>query len=502
MSDSMSPTEAFTRYCAAFSAGDARAMTALFTEDGLFEASSLDAPIRGHANLESQLRIIAKSSRHIQTEIRVALESGQRGHFEGSYEAEIVGAGSRIDGGPQRIDFKFTAIVEMRDGRIARLSEIFDTRPLHPEERQRVWTLNRRTPYWDGTVAAKCKEWSVYNNMYFPMIYSRTPYEDYSALREGVTLWDVGLERQTQLRGPDAHALLDYLCCRDMSDLRVGDCRYGLVCDDQGLLMCDPVVLWPLPDTIWLSHGSVDLTLWTRGIVHGSDWDVEVSEPDVAPLQVQGPLSLAVMQKLCGADLVGMRNYSCIVTEVAGQPAVVSRTGWSGGFGFEVYPFSSDRAMELWQAILNAGEEFNLKVTGPIVHRAIERGVTDMNYYHNSNMNPFEDLSAKFVDLDKKSDFIGKAALQRILQDGVKRRSVGLLFDDDLPRLEWNWPLTDLRGRAGEVRWAVYSFALERYIGIAVVDRAVEDGEILSVEHPQGSTTAEVTGVPFVGRND
>lgn len=498
----MTPLSAFTAYCDAFAAGDGAIMAALFCEDGVFEAPSLDAPIRGHARLERELQAIARACRDIRTEIRVAVEDGERGHFEGAYFAEIIGTGGKLDGSPQRVDFRFVAIVEMRDGRIARLAELFDTRPHHPEERQRVWTLNRRTPYWDGTVAARAKEWSVYNNMYFPMLYSRAPYEDYAALLEGVTLWDVGLERQTQLRGPDAHALLDYLCCRDMSDLRVGECRYGLVVDDHGKLMCDPVVLWPFADTIWLSHGNVDLTLWTRGIVMNSDWDVEVSEPDVAPLQVQGPLALDVLRKLCADDLGAMRNYTCIATEVARQPAVVSRTGWSGGFGFEVFPLGSERAMELWQAILDAGDEFGIKVTGPIVGRALERGVTDMCYYFNSDMNPFEDLGARFVDLDKPADFVGKAALERIRRDGVKRRSVGLLFDGEVPRIEWAWPCRDARGRPGEVRWAAWSFALDRYIGIAVVDRAVEVGETITVEHPRGTTSAEVAEVPFVGRDE
>ena len=230
----MTPTVAFNAYCEAFRKGDHLTMADLFTDDGIFEASSLDAPIRGKSQLCSELRIISNSSKNIHTEIRVAIENGDRGHFEGSYAAEIIGSGGKLDGSPHRIDFKFVAIVEMQDGKISRLSEIFDTRPLHPEERQRVWTLNRKSPYWNGTVAAKCKEWSVYNNMYFPMIYSRTPYEDYSALLEGVTLWDVGLERQTQLQGTDAFAFLDYLCCRDMSDMLVGDCRYSLVCDDHG----------------------------------------------------------------------------------------------------------------------------------------------------------------------------------------------------------------------------------------------------------------------------
>jgi aminomethyltransferase len=497
----MTPAIAFTAYCEAFARGDHVAMADLFAEDGIFEASSLEQPVRGRENLKSQLRIISSSSKNIHTEIRIAIEHGERGHFEGAYEAEIIGTGGKIDGSPHRIDFKFVAVIEMRDGKIARLCEIFDTRPMHPEERQRMWALNRRTPYWTGTVAARCKEWSVYNNMYFPMIYSRTPYEDYSALLEGVTLWDVGLERQTQLKGPDAHALLDYLCCRDMSDLQVGDCRYSLVCDDHGKMMCDPVVLWPTEDTIWLSHGSVDLTLWARGIVMGSTWNVEVCEPDVAPLQVQGPLSLQVMTKLCTADLEAMKNYSCIVTEFAGQPAVVSRTGWSGGYGFEIYPFSSAGAMDLWQAILDAGAEFGIKVTGPILSRAIERGVTDMGYYNNSDMNAFEDLGARFVNLDKPADFIGKAALQKIQAQGIKRHSVGLRFEADVPRFEWNWHFTDPNGNPGEVRWAIYSFALQQYIGIAVVDRQINVGDKLFVEHPNGGCYAEVVEVPFVPRS-
>lgn len=502
MSLPLTPASAFEAYCDAFARGDHLAMADLFTDDGVFEASSLDAPIRGKSNLAAQLRIIANACRDIHTDVRIAIEHGERGHFEGSYTAEIIGTGGKLDGSPHRIDFKFVAIVEMLEGKISRLIEIFDTRPLHPEERQRVWTLNRRTPYWDGTVTAKAKEWSVYNNMYFPMIYSHTPYEDYAALLEGVTLWDVGLERQTQLRGANAHAFLDYLCCRDMSDMQVSDCRYSLVCDDHGKMMCDPVVLWPSEDIIWLSHGSVDLTLWARGIVHGSDWDVEVCEPDVAPLQIQGPLSLKVMLKLCNADLEGMKNYSCIIADVAGQSAVVSRTGWSGGYGFEVYPFSSDRAMELWQAILDAGEEFAIKVTGPIVNRAIERGVTDTCYYSNSDMNALEDLGARLVDLDGETDFIGKQALLKIREQGVKRHSVGLLFQEKVPRLEWFWDLRDSRDNPGEVRWATYSFELQRYIGIAVVDKQVEIGELLDIDHPDGKCQAVVCKVPFIDRAD
>ncbi|MFO1090676.1 MAG: nuclear transport factor 2 family protein [Hyphomicrobiales bacterium] len=498
----MTPTQAFEAYCAAFAAGDSVAMADLFTEDGRFEASSLDEPLKGRSFLLQGLKALSRSSRNITTDIRIVLEGGEEALVEGAYFAEVIGTGGKLDGSPHRIDFKFFAHIVMRDGKIALLREIYDTRPFHPEERQRAWVINRRSPYWDETVKAKCKEWSVYNNMHFPMIYSRTPYEDYCALLEGVTLWDVGLERQTQIEGPDALAFVDYLCARDMSDMDVGDCRYSLVCDDDGKLMCDPVVLYPFPDTLWMSHGNTDLTLWARGIARDSRWRVKVSEPDVAPLQIQGPASLATLQGICAAGLAAMKNYTCLLTEVAGEPSIVSRTGWSGGYGFEVFPLSSRNAAQLWQAILETGRPHGIKVTGPIINRAIERGVTDINYYMNSDMNALEDLGAKLVDLDKAADFIGKAALQRISGEGVERHSVGLLFEADVPRMEWFWDLEGKQGASGEVRWAIYSFALERYIGIAVVDRRIAIGDRVTVRHPRGTATAEVTGVPFVKRGD
>lgn len=496
----MNAIQAFERYCEAWARHDHVAMADLFTEDGVFEASSLDYPVKGRDALLRELRVVSHSMTEIETETRIAIETETGALVEGTYHAKVIGTGGKVDGSPGRADFRYVGVVEMRDGKISLLREIFDTRPLHAEERQRMWSMNRRTPYWDGTVDAKCMEWSVYNNMFFPMIYSRTPYEDYAALVEGVTLWDVALERQTELRGPDALAFLDYLSCRDMSNMKTGDCRYALLTDEHGQVLADPVVLRPWDDVVWLSHGNADITLWARGIAMGSSWDVEVSEPDVAPVQVQGPLALDVMKRVCHAPLDDMKNYKCLITEVAGQRAVVSRTGWSGGFGFEVYPLSSARAMELWEAVLEAGEPYGLKVTGPNVNRAVERGVTDTGFYSNSGMNALEEVACHLVDLDKDADFIGKQALQEIEAQGVKRHSVGLYIEGEIPRLEWFWKLKADNGTGGEVRWAVHSFALDTSIGIAIVDKTIEVGDRVEINHPFGTTKAEVTTLPFTKR--
>jgi aminomethyltransferase len=206
------------------------------------------------------------------------------------------------------------------------------------------------------------------------------------------------------------------------------------------------------------------------------------------------------MNALCTTPLDDLKNYKCTITEVAGQRAVVSRTGWSGGFGYEIYPYGSEKAMALWNAILEAGKPFGIKVTGPIVHRAVERGVTDTDYYSGSNMNALEEVASHLVDLEKESDFIGKEALKKISEEGVKRHSVGLLIDGEVPRLEWHWPLRGGDGAEGMVRWAVHSFALDRSIGIAIVDVSIKVGDRVEVDHPGGTVLAEVTTIPFAPR--
>jgi aminomethyltransferase len=257
------------------------------------------------------------------------------------------------------------------------------------------------------------------------------------------------------------------------------------------------VLLHPRKDLIWLSHGDADLTLWARGIALGGRFKVAVREPDVAPLQIQGPLAAEVLRPLTDAPIDEIGFYKCVTTRVAGIEAVVSRTGWSGGPGYEVFPLSSQGAMDLWQALREAGRPFEMMVVGPIVDRAVEKGVTDTAYHSNSGMNPYEAGHGRLVDLDK-GDFIGRDALARIAAEGPRRKTVGLFIEGELPRLEWYWPLEDARGRAGEVRWAVHSWALERSIGIALVDAAVAIGETVRLHHPLGNPCATVTGLPFL----
>lgn len=499
MARTMTPAETLRAYCAAFARHEGDAIEALFAQDAILDLPLYDRRLNGRDEIIHELRTALRGIKNITVVLDHVVENGDRAFAEGIFAGEHVGIPPHVDGTPVRLDFKFVAIATVIDGKITHWIERFDTKPLKPRERTHLYPITRRSPYWDGTVEAGVSEFMVYNHTYFPLIFHHSPSEEYTALTERVTLWDVACERQTELRGPDAVRLADYLTTRDLSKLKVGDCKYTLACDPEGQIICDPVLVHPWKDVVWLSHGDADLTLWARGIALHGGFDVEVREPDVAPLQVQGPKALDVLRGLVDAPLDSLGFYKCMPAKVAGIDAVVSRTGWSGGLGYEIFPLSSDRAMELWNALIKAGEPHGLMVTGPNVFRAVEKNVTDTAYYSNSAMNPFEAGHDRLVDLDK-GKFIGGDALRRIAKEGAKRKTVGLLIEGDLPLLEWYWPITDARSLPGEVRWAVHSFALDRNIAIAIVDAAVDPGETVTIRHQAGTSTAKVTALPFVSQ--
>ena len=472
-------------------------MGALFAENAVYELPLHDHAVVGRDAILSDLKTTFMGLKNIRISLDAVICDADGLSAEGTFYAENIAIPAAVDGRPSRLDFRFALILDIVNNQITRYSEYFDTRPLRPQERTRLYPITRRSPYWEGTVAQGVADFMIYNHVYFPLIYKHSPAEEYVALTERVTLWDVGCERQTELRGPDALKLAQYLTTRDLSKLKTGDCKYTICCDPDGQILCDPVLLKPFDDVIWLSHGDVDLTLWARGIALAGGFDVQVCEPDVAPLQVQGPQSLALLQKLVEVPLDNLGFYKCMRNVVAGVDAIVSRTGWSGGLGFEIFPLSSAKAMHRWNSILVAGKEFDIKVIGPNLNRALEKGVTDTAYYTNSGQNPYEAGHGRLVNLDK-GDFVGREALQKIAADGPARKTVGLFVDGDLPLLEWYWP-TEVNGtKVGEVRWAAHSFALDRSVAMAVVDQSVELGSSVTVEHSLGRVKATVTTIPFV----
>jgi glycine cleavage system aminomethyltransferase T len=359
----------------------------------------------------------------------------------------------------------------------------------------------RKSPYFDATIRSGCSAFDIYNHTYLPAYYD-DPVTEYWHLLNHVTIWDVGVERQVEITGPDAFAFTNMLTPRDLSTCAVGQCKYVVITDQDGGIINDPVLLRLGPDQFWLSAADSDVLLWAKGVAVNSGMDVRVGEPDVWPLQVQGPRSKEVMQTLFGEPVVSLRYYFCAETELDGIPVVVSRTGWTGEVGYEIYLRDSSRGDELWERVMEAGRPYDIRPIAPCEARRLEAGIFNYRSDMTIENNPFEVTGLeRLVDLDKDQDFIGKEALARIKVEGVTHKLVGVeMAGDALPaELAEPWPVSFGGQRVGRVTDAIHSPRLEKNIGYAWVPiELASPGNEIEVETPDGVVRARVAGLPFL----
>jgi glycine cleavage system aminomethyltransferase T len=359
----------------------------------------------------------------------------------------------------------------------------------------------RKSPFFEATRRYGCTAYDIYNHTYLPGYYD-DPIVEYWHLLEKVTVWDVGVERQVEITGPDAFRFTEMLTPRDLSTCAIGQCKYVLITDESGGIINDPVLLRLAEDHFWLSLADSDVLLWAKGVAVHSGMDVQIREPDVWPMQVQGPRSKEVIGSLFGEDVVNLRYYWCAQAELDGIPVVISRTGWTGEVGFEIYLRDSSRGDELWERVMEAGRAYDIRPIAPCEARRIEAGIFNYRSDMTLENNPFEVTGLeRLVDLDKQADYVGKDALLRIAKEGVQRKLVGVeLGNDQLSyELAEAWPVRGSDGPIGRVTDAIWSPRLKKNIGYAWVPiELATPGTELTVDSPQGSTTARVVTLPFL----
>lgn len=357
----------------------------------------------------------------------------------------------------------------------------------------------RRSPYFDATLRDGCWGYTVYNHTFLPIGYDDLE-QEYWKLLNGVTVWDVSVERQIEISGPDGFAFTNLLTPRDLSKCAVGQGKYVIITAEDGGIVNDPVLLRLEENRFWLALADSDVLLWARGVAYNSGMDVEVKELDVAPMQVQGPKSKPVMQKLFGDAVLELDYYWFLDTELDGIPVIVTRTGWSGEVGFELYLRDPSRGVELWDRVMEAGKPHGIAPTGPSDIRRIEAGILNYGVDMTINENPFEVGLGWQVKLDQEADFVGKTALRRIKEEGVSRKLVGVEIAGD--RLDMNmtrWPVRSNGDMIGAITSAVYSPRLEKNIGYAMVpSEYAELGTVLVAEVPTGEQPITVVPKPFV----
>ena len=232
----------------------------------------------------------------------------------------------------------------------------------------------RRSPFFEKTLEAGCSAYDIYNHMYLPGYYA-DPIEEYWALLNGVTVWDVSVERIVEITGPDATAFTNMLTCRDLTKCAVGQGKYMLVTAEDGGIVNDPVLLRIEENRWWMALADSDAGLWARGVATHAGMDVKVREPEVYPVQVQGPKSPDVMRTIFGPAIDDIKYYWTLTTEVDGIPVVISRTGWTGEVGYEVYLRDPSRGGDLWDRLMDAGKPHDIRPIAPCEARRIEAGI-------------------------------------------------------------------------------------------------------------------------------
>ena len=332
-------------------------------------------------------------------------------------------------------------------------------------------TQIRRSPFFHSTLNWGARDFSVYNHMYIPRDFGN-PEQNFWNLVNDAILCDVSVERQVEIKGPDATKFVQYLTPRDISKCDVGQCKYILLTDNNGGILNDPVLLRIEENHYWLSLADSDILLWAKGVLINSGMDVQLCEPDVSPLQLQGPKSREIMKKIFGEQIDEIGYYRFKKLKKFGIPLIISRTGWSSELGYEIFLCDGSKGCMLWEEIMEIGAPLGLKPGHTSTIRRVEGAMLSYHADINSNNNPYEVGLERLVDLDKDDDFIGKLALTNIKKNGAKNKQIGLVIECDPlqnPNNEF-WDIINNNKKIGKVTSAVYSPRLEKNIALAIIE--------------------------------
>jgi len=357
----------------------------------------------------------------------------------------------------------------------------------------------RPSPYYEATLAEGVTAFTTYNNMLMPTSYGH-PEEEYWRLLRGVSQWDVAVERQVRLKGPHAGRLAQILSPRDLSRCRVGQAKYVPLCNHAGTLINDPVLLKLDEDHYWFSIADSNILFWARAIAAERGLDVEVDEPDVSPLAVQGPKAEDVVASIFGDWVRDLKYFWFRPTTIEGIPVLVARSGWSKQGGYEIYLQDGSQGTRLWNIVKEAGRPWDIGPGAPNFCERVESGLLSYGGDTDDRTNPFEVRLGKYVDLDVADDVVGIQALRRIHADGPRRHQLGLVLEGTEPaELGFHWHEIRMDGRkVGDMTNCVWSWRLEKNIGFALIARDCRAGETVEVIKQGRSLAGTLTDLPFL----
>jgi dimethylsulfoniopropionate demethylase len=350
----------------------------------------------------------------------------------------------------------------------------------------------RRTPFSRRVEEAGASSFSVYNHMLLAQWY-RSPREDYAHLKSAVQLWDVACERQVEILGPDARQLVQMTTPRDLTKMADDQCYYIPMVDDRGRMLNDPVLIKLAPDRYWVSLADSDMLFYYKGLSSGFNLKVDVFEPDISPLAIQGPKADELVRRVFGEDIVKTRFFRHKTVTVAGKAMIIARSGWSLQGGFELFLDGSDHGEPLWDRLFEAGRDLDVRAGCPNGIERIEGGLLSYGNDMTMDHTPFEAGLGKYCHLDKTSACLGHGALMAE-RDPLRQIRPLEIEGAPVPRLTELWPLKDKTGAAaGAVSSAAWSPDFQTNVAIAMVSRDHwQAGSELLVEAPDGARAVRV----------
>ncbi len=357
----------------------------------------------------------------------------------------------------------------------------------------------RPSPYFAATVAEGVTAFTTYNHMLMPTSFGH-PEEEYWRLIHGVSLWDVAVERQVELKGPDALKLAQILTPRSLAQCLPGQGKYVPLCNHQGVLINDPILLKLAEDHLWLSIADSNIWFWARAIAAERKLQVAVSEPDVSPLALQGPKAVEVVASVCGDWVRDLKYFWFKETTIDTIPVVVARSGWSKQGGYEIYLRDGAKGSQLWNIFKEAGKPWDIGPGNPNFCERVESGLLSYGGDTDDRTNPFEVRLDKYIDLDVANDVIGIEALRQIKREGVKRHQLGVVLEGNEPTpfgFLWH-PIYRDGVKVGDLTNCAWSYRLKKNIGFALIDVSCQVGDRVDVRKDGQPVAGHLQTLPFI----
>ena len=357
----------------------------------------------------------------------------------------------------------------------------------------------RSSPYTSRIEKQGVTAYTVYNHMLLPAAFGSLE-DSCNHLKKNVQVWDVAAERQVEISGKDASKLVQLMTCRDLSKSKIGRCYYCPLIDGDGNLVNDPVILKLAEDRWWISIADSDVIFFAKGLASGNNFDVEIFEPNVDILAIQGPKSFDLMEKIFGKKIKELKFFGFDYFDFKGVKHLIARSGWSKQGGFEVYVENTKSGLDLYDELFKVGKEFDVKPGCPNLIERIESGLLSYGNDFDNNDNPFECGFEKYVNLDTDINFLGKDKLKKIQKDGIKRKLMGVQIDINKINLTKSLNIKDENGNfIGDLRSACYSPHFKKSLGIAMINEPYCKASATGLLEIDGNSIAvKVCDLPFI----